>query len=52
MLQLEVQGINTIIITIFHKFRKLSRGTKDIEKTYKLNCREMKIAMDMIKTTL
>lgn len=36
MLELEGQCINTIIMSIFHKFRNLSGSTKDTEK-YKLN---------------
>lgn len=36
MLELEGQGTNTIIMSIFHRFRTLSGSTKDTEK-YKLN---------------
>ena len=51
MLKLADKDIKTVIITVFHMFKKLSRDRKDIKKT-KTKLLKMKTRIPEIKNTL
>lgn len=51
MLELADQGIVTVIVTIFHKFKKLSKDIEDITKP-QINLLEMKTTTCEMKKTL